>query len=121
MTYILLFRCSVDETLSFHPRPDPQAQRFSLEAFKYVSKHPYIFFHCKVKVCNATDSASRCEQGCIERKRRSTKTLHDNIDDVYVLAQGPLTLKRENWETEEDDQDLDPNKDTQVLEKSTYR
>ena len=120
MIHILLHRCSVDKTLRFHPRPDPQTQRFSLEAFQYVRKHPYVFFHCKVKVCNATDPASRCEQGCIKRERRRTNTLPDNIDDVYALAQGPLTLNREKWGTDADDQDLDSNKGTQVLENSMY-
>ena len=120
MIHILLHRCSVDETLRLHPRPDPQTQRFSLEAFQYVSKHPYVFFHCKVKVCNATDSASRCKQGCIKRERRTTNTLPDNIDDVYALAQGPLTLNREKSGTDADDEDLDFHKGTRVLENGMY-
>ena len=73
--FALVCRCAVDDTLKFHPRPDPQSQRFSLEAFQYVSKHPYVFLHCKVQICNATDQNSRCAQGCVKRGRRSVRTL----------------------------------------------
>ncbi|XP_078377370.1 uncharacterized protein LOC144660588 isoform X1 [Oculina patagonica] len=97
--------CSVDDddTLKFHPRADPQSQRFSLEAFQYVSKHPYVFFHCKVQICNATDPNSRCAQGCIARRRRGAKPLPESADDTYALAQGPLTLDREKREAEADE------------------
>ncbi|XP_078377374.1 uncharacterized protein LOC144660588 isoform X5 [Oculina patagonica] len=98
--------CSVDDddTLKFHPRADPQSQRFSLEAFQYVSKHPYVFFHCKVQICNTTDPNSRCAQGCIAaRRRRSAKPLPESADDTYALAQGPLTLDREKREAEADE------------------
>lgn len=98
-------RCSVDDddTLKFHPRPDPQSQRFSLEAFQYVSKLPYVFFHCKVQICNATDPNSRCAQGCVARRRRGAKPLPESADDTYALAQGPLTLNREKREAEADE------------------
>ena len=100
---IFLDRCKVDDTLSFHPRPDPQSQRFSLEAFQYVSQQPFVFFHCRVKICNETDPNSRCAQGCLSRKRRSLKALPDTADDVYPLAQGPLTLNREKRDAQADE------------------
>ena len=100
-----LHRCSVDEddTLKFHPSPSDQCQRFSLEAFQYVNKLPYVFFHCKVKICNASDPYSRCAQGCVARRRRSAKPLPESADDTYALAQGPLTLNREKREAEADE------------------
>ena len=100
---VFLDRCKVDDTLSFHPRPDPQSQRFSLEAFQYVSQQPFVFFHCRVKICNETDPNSRCTQGCLSRKRRSLKTLPGTADDVYPLAQGPLTLSREKRDEQADE------------------
>ena len=98
-------RCSVDEddTLKFHPSPSDQCQRFSLEAFQYVNKHPYVFFHCKVKICDASDPDSRCAQGCVSRRRRSVKPLPESANDIYALAQGPLTLNREKREAEADE------------------
>ena len=93
--FIAVSRCAVDNTVEFHHPPNPQKQRFSLEAFQYVSKHPYVFMHCRVKICNATDPNSRCARGCVKRELRSVETLHETADNVYSLAQGPLTLDRE--------------------------
>lgn len=62
-----------------------------------------MFFHCQVQVCDAADPASRCAQGCIQRRRRSEKVLHDNPDDIYALAQGPLALNRDKREAEVDE------------------
>ena len=93
-------RCSVDETLSFHPRPNPQSERWSIEAFQYVNRNnPFVFIHCKIKVCNATDPNSRCAQGCQpSRKRRDAETFPETPDDVYPLAQGPFALTRKKRE-----------------------
>ena len=104
-TFFTFCSCSVDDddTLQFHSSFNNRSQRWSLEAFQYVSKHPYVFFHCRVQICNVTDPTSRCAQGCIERRRRSAKILHDNPDDIYALAQGPLALNREKKEAEVDE------------------
>lgn len=95
--------CPVDETVSNHPPPDPQSERWSTEAFQFVNRPtPFVFIHCKVKVCNATDPTSRCAQGCqASRKRRQVKPLPETPDDVYPLAQGPFALHREKRESED--------------------
>ena len=100
-------RCSVDETLSFHPRPDPQSERWSIEAFQYVNRNnPFVFIHCKIKVCNATDPNSRCAQGCQpSRKRRDAETFPETPDDVYPLAQGPFALSPEKRDSVSFDSD----------------
>lgn len=99
--------CSVDETLSFHPRPDPQSERWSIEAFQYVNRdNPFVFIHCKIKVCNATDPNSRCAQGCQpSRKRRDAETFPETPDDVYPLAQGPFALSPEKRDSVSFDSD----------------
>ena len=100
-------RCSVDETLSFHPRPDPQSERWSIEAFQYVNRNnPFVFIHCEIKVCNATDPNSRCAQGCQpSRKRRDVETFPETSDDVYPLAQGPFSLSPEKRDSVSFDSD----------------
>ena len=89
--------------MSNHPPPDPQSERWSTEAFQFVNRPtPFVFIHCKVKVCNATDPTSRCAQGCqASRKRRQVKPLPETPDDVYPLAQGPFALHREKRESED--------------------
>lgn len=109
--------CSVDETLSFHPRPDPQSERWSIEAFQYVNRNnPFVFIHCEIKVCNATDPNSRCAQGCQpSRKRRDVETFPETPDDVYPLAQGPFSLSPEKTDPVSFDSDHSlKNKNVQV-------
>ena len=58
----LSFRCPNDVTVQYHSSPSVSAQRFSLEAFKFIAGHPFVFVHCHVTVCNATDLDSQCVQ-----------------------------------------------------------
>ena len=111
----------MDETLEFHQQPDNQTQLFSLEAFQYVSKHPYVFFHCRVKICNAKNPFSRCARGCIKRERRSEETLPEaEEENVYPLAQGPFSLDREKREIKADEA-LESDQSLQVAKSVTKR
>lgn len=113
--------CAVDETLQFHQQPDNQTQLFSLEAFQYVSKHPYVFFHCRVKICNARNPFSRCARGCIKRARRSEETLPEaEEENVYPLAQGPFSPDRQKREIEADET-LESDQSLQVAKSVTKR
>ncbi|XP_074624433.1 oncoprotein-induced transcript 3 protein-like [Acropora palmata] len=91
-------RCAVDDTVSFLPSSDGHSKRWSAETFKFLGEHTYVFIHCKVKVCNATDPNSRCALGCQSRSKRSMKALPNTPSDVYPLAQGPFALNRKKRE-----------------------
>ncbi|XP_015761419.1 PREDICTED: ZP domain-containing protein-like isoform X3 [Acropora digitifera] len=90
--------CAVDDTVSFIPSSDGHSKRWSAETFKFLGKHSYVFIHCKIKVCNATDPNSRCALGCQSRSKRSMKALPNTPSDVYPLAQGPFALTRKKRE-----------------------
>ena len=64
--------------------------RFTTEGFKFIADHPFVFVHCKMMICDAEDTKSRCAQGCVKesRKRRDISS----EDKMYPLAQGPFTL-----------------------------
>ncbi|XP_078354329.1 pancreatic secretory granule membrane major glycoprotein GP2-like isoform X3 [Oculina patagonica] len=88
--------CATDDTVKFIPAADRRTQRFSLEAFKFLGDHQFVYMHCKVKICNATDPNSRCAQGCLaDRRKRSLYTQEAN-DEEYNLAQGPFMRKEED-------------------------
>ena len=93
--------------------------RFGLEAFEFVDQ-PFVFVHCHVIVCNATDPQSRCARGCEKkpRLRRESEVQHHKI---YSLAQGPITLDR-NKEYKEPDDNLaiDSKVDTAGIIRSQY-
>ncbi|XP_022797785.1 uncharacterized protein LOC111336033 [Stylophora pistillata] len=86
--------CSDDETLDFIPPSNERYERFSLEAFKFLGDHQFVYMHCKVKICSANDPNSRCAQGCLRnsKQRRSLYTQETN-DEEYLLAQGPFIRK----------------------------
>ena len=75
-------------------------QRFNLESFSFVGDHPFVYMHCKVKICNATDINSRCAQGCLQDRRKRSLYSEETNDEEYNLAQGPFSLSdEENDET----------------------
>ncbi|KAL9968064.1 hypothetical protein ACROYT_G026391 [Oculina patagonica] len=89
--------CPNDVTVKYHSAPSVSAQRFSLEAFKFIADHPFVFVHCHVIVCNATDPDSQCTKKC-PSSGRGRRAVSDHVTDVYYLAQGPLHLAREKRE-----------------------
>lgn len=112
--FVLLYRCSVDQddTLRFIPTNDTRTTKFSLEAFSFVGDNPFVYMHCKVRICNASDPNSRCAQGCIRsRRRRALTEVSPSKDDVAYLAQGPFMREdekeREADETTKDVRDED--------------
>ena len=72
------------------------------EIVKFIADHPFVFVHCHVIVCNATDPSSKCNKKCLSRGR-GRREMHDQTtDDVYSLAQGPLHLVREKRDEQSD-------------------
>ena len=98
ITLPLFSRCPIDETVKFLAAPSPSAQRFRLEAFKFIADHPLVFVHCHVIICNATDPTSQCAKPCPIRDRKKRSEAGHMTDDVYSVSQGPLRLAGEKRE-----------------------
>jgi len=90
--------CPYDATVKYHSAPSVSAQRFSLEAFKFIADHPFVFVHCHVIICNATDPSSKCNKKCPSSGRGRREVNEQMTDNMYALAQGPLHLTREKRE-----------------------
>ncbi|XP_066284069.1 ZP domain-containing protein-like [Branchiostoma lanceolatum] len=87
--------CASDETLQLYTNADPATQRFSLEAFRFVQEVTTIHIRCEVEVCDATDTGSRCAQGCMRGTNHYHKrSLEDQYDMTsrYVISRGPIIL-----------------------------
>ena len=81
--------------------PSISVQRFSLEAFKFIADHPFVFVHCHVIVCNATNPDSQCAKKCPSGRPPNglaRRAVNDPVTVVYSLVQGPLYLVREKRE-----------------------
>jgi len=78
--------------VEFIETDDERMQRFKLESFSFVGDHPFVYMHCKVKICNATDPNSRCAQGCLHERRKRSLYSQGSKDEEAYLAQGPFML-----------------------------
>ncbi|KAL9968056.1 hypothetical protein ACROYT_G026382 [Oculina patagonica] len=85
--------CPSDLTVEYYSAPSVGAQRFSLEAFRFIADYPFVFVHCHVTVCNATDPDSECVMNC-PSSGLARRSVDDHVNDVYSLVQGPLYLVR---------------------------
>lgn len=90
--------CNIDDTLTTIESPAPNKQRFSMEAFTFIGGHQWVFLHCQVRVCNATDPTSRCARGCIKSRSKRSLATTDYKDEQYHLAEGPIMGREEEDE-----------------------
>lgn len=85
--------CKVDETLTYHPS-NKRSERFSVQSFKFIGEHAFVYVHCHVRICNVSDPNSKCVRVCDDRRKRDVTLTAESLDDVYPLAQGPLSLQK---------------------------
>ena len=77
---------------------DKRMQKFKFEAFSFIGDNQFVYLHCKVLVCNATDPNSRCAQGCVQREKRALATQISKDEEVHV-SQGPFMRGDDEEET----------------------
>ncbi|XP_022795140.1 ZP domain-containing protein-like [Stylophora pistillata] len=97
--WIIKNGCKMDETLEYYPANE-RSERFSVESFKFIGEHPFVFVHCHIRVCNHSDPESKCVRICEDRSKRDVSVVQESVDDVYPLAQGPITLRKEEVKDE---------------------
>ncbi|XP_072040152.1 uncharacterized protein [Amphiura filiformis] len=83
--------CKEDITVKFITTEQIQSSRFSLSAiaFKNFTK---VYIHCRVFVCNASDTDNQCKKECFPRIRREGKRRSDRGFSEHKLQQGPLII-----------------------------
>ncbi|CAH3023184.1 unnamed protein product, partial [Porites evermanni] len=86
--------CPSDTTLQYYSAPLAGVQRFSLEAFKFIADHPFVFLHCHVILCNASDPGSICNKSCSAKGDRRRREVSPQENDIYTLGEGPIYLAR---------------------------
>ena len=72
-----------------------------------MGDHMFVYMHCRVKICNASDPNSRCAQGCIRRAKRAVTTLESKEDEV-TLAEGPFMREDSDEKTELEETEKEP-------------
>eukprot|EP00795_Rhopilema_esculentum_P014860 gene14860-5984_t len=94
--------CPTDNTVAFHGSK-AQFQRFSMDAFRYLSNTTTVFIHCLVFLCHKSSTVAKCKQRCSgsnNRIRRDTskETLSDpsTASKYYLLEVGPVVRNAED-------------------------
>ncbi|XP_056465734.1 deleted in malignant brain tumors 1 protein [Gadus chalcogrammus] len=81
--------CVVDSTYQAYDSGTKSYARFTFRAFQFLRTHESVYLQCKVVVCPASASNSRCRRGCSRRKARALRA----SEDSHTLVLGPLTLQ----------------------------
>nr|XP_032833451.1 CUB and zona pellucida-like domain-containing protein 1 [Petromyzon marinus] len=70
------------------------ARRFTFPAFAFTAQDTkYVYVHAAMIACKASLTASRCQQGCLARKRRSSLGTVDT--PVYIFTRGPFVYSED--------------------------
>lgn len=82
-------RCRVDDTYRSILSGTSYRARFTFKAFKFLRATEAVYIQCKVLICPASDSNSRCRRGCSRRVARELESKHDS----HTLVVGPIKLR----------------------------
>ncbi|XP_071071643.1 CUB and zona pellucida-like domain-containing protein 1 [Dasypus novemcinctus] len=82
--------CTKDETCKVYPLAGHYG-RFQFNAFKFLRSLGSVYLQCKVLICDSSDHQSRCNQGCVSRRKRDISSYKWKADSVI----GPIRLKRD--------------------------
>nr|Q9QZT0.2 RecName: Full=CUB and zona pellucida-like domain-containing protein 1; Short=CUB and ZP domain-containing protein 1; AltName: Full=Estrogen-regulated protein 1; AltName: Full=Uterus/ovary-specific protein 44; Flags: Precursor [Rattus norvegicus]AAB71895.1 uterus-ovary specific putative transmembrane protein [Rattus norvegicus] len=82
--------CSRDETCEVYPLFGHYG-RFQFNAFKFLRHLSSVYLKCKILICDTSDHTSRCNQGCVSRRKRDIPSYKWKTDSVI----GPIRLKRD--------------------------
>ncbi|XP_078387087.1 oncoprotein-induced transcript 3 protein [Cetorhinus maximus] len=94
--YLIKDGCINDDTVKQETSTDHLAKHFYVPVFKFVGKdNKKVFLHCRVLVCGALDTASRCSQGCRRRMRRSIEREDSGHLRDHLLSGGPIVIDTE--------------------------
>ncbi|TNN63357.1 Deleted in malignant brain tumors 1 protein [Liparis tanakae] len=87
--YLVRNGCSVDNTYRSYVTGTRTYGRFTFKAFQFLRATESVYIQCKVLICQASDSNSRCRRGCRKRAARALGSVHDS----HTLVLGPIQLK----------------------------
>ncbi|EDL17691.1 deleted in malignant brain tumors 1, isoform CRA_b [Mus musculus] len=97
LTYDLIRSgCVRDDTYQSYSSPSPRVSRFKFSSFHFLNRFPSVYLQCKLVVCRAYDTSSRCYRGCVVRSKRDVGSYQEKVDVVLgpIQLQSPSKEKR---------------------------
>ena len=94
------FSCDKDETIRHYTNGMSRVQRFSMQAFRFMSQHRFVYLHCDLVVCYAYDYNSTCARSttCQQRYRRDVGQSSEDVSGMYPLSFGPIMYEKGSTE-----------------------
>ena len=92
------FSCDKDGTIRHYTNGMNRVQRFSMQAFRFLSEHRFVYVHCDLVVCYAYDYNSTCARSttCQQRYRRDVDQGSEDESGMYPLSFGPIMHEKES-------------------------
>nr|XP_009920163.1 PREDICTED: deleted in malignant brain tumors 1 protein-like [Haliaeetus albicilla] len=81
--------CVRDSSYTTYYSPYSHFARFKFNAFEFIRRHTLVYLQCELVVCRLGDYSSRCYRGCINRSKRDTSSVEEEVKVVV----GPLQLR----------------------------
>ncbi|XP_046844438.1 uncharacterized protein LOC124438363 isoform X2 [Xenia sp. Carnegie-2017] len=93
--------CDKDETIRHYTEWYSSIQRFSIQAFRFLTSHRFVYIHCDLVVCSNVGSYnSTCARNrtCSSRTRRDVEEKQKDVTGLYQLSFGPLMHEKKSFE-----------------------
>ncbi|XP_078377512.1 uncharacterized protein LOC144660683 isoform X1 [Oculina patagonica] len=88
--------CIVDSTVTYYSSPQG-TRRFSFDTFQFTGSYgSFVYLHCKLLVCNASDPTSRCSVSCFTDFPRRRRAMEEEKGVARAgLTEGPFIFRRD--------------------------
>ncbi|CAB4003171.1 Hypothetical predicted protein [Paramuricea clavata] len=91
--------CDKDPTITHHSSGLQQYHQFSIQAFRFLVDHEFVYIHCDLRLCNKNIQDSVCTRSttCSSRKRRDASPL-ETTERTFQLSIGPIMYREKTKE-----------------------
>ena len=93
---VIHFSCDRDKTIRHYTGGLSRTHRFSVQAFRFLSEHRFVYLHCDLVVCHGYDYNSTCARSTTCSKRRDVEEGSDDASSMYSLSFGPIMQGKES-------------------------
>ncbi|KAJ7380108.1 hypothetical protein OS493_010819 [Desmophyllum pertusum] len=88
--------CVTDSTVQYYSSPQG-TRRFSFDTFQFTGDYgSFVYLHCNLVVCNASNPTSRCSVSCFTDFPRRRRAMEQEKGVAHAaLSEGPFLFRRD--------------------------
>ncbi|XP_028413546.1 ZP domain-containing protein-like [Dendronephthya gigantea] len=96
--------CGKDSTIIHDTSGLQKSHRFSIQVFRFIANHTFVYIHCDLRLCNRNVPDSICAKSTSCSNRRKRRDVGDATDKAYKLSIGPIMYREETKKQDKKDQ-----------------